>query len=64
MKRKRLRLFVLPKQEEGSTTIEYAVMLSLICGAVISSVGILSLSLKDTFNTSGTAVNNVLGGSP
>jgi Flp pilus assembly pilin Flp len=49
------------KQEDGATSIEYAVMLSLICGAVIGSVGVLSNAMRDSFNKSGTAVNNVLG---
>jgi Flp pilus assembly pilin Flp len=52
------------RQEEGVTSLEYAVMLSLICGAVISSVGVLSVALKDSFNRSGNAVNRVLGGLP
>lgn len=52
------------KHEDGATSIEYAVMLSLICGAVIGSVGVLSNSLRDSFNKSGNAVNNVLGPSP
>jgi Flp pilus assembly pilin Flp len=52
------------RQEEGVTSLEYAVMLSLICGAIISSVGVLSMAMRDSFNRSGNAVNSVLGGPP
>lgn len=52
------------RKEEGATSIEYAVMLSLICGAIISSVGVLSTAMRDSFNRSGNAVNSVLGGPP
>ena len=59
---KHLRLLV--RQVDGTTSIEYAVVLSLICGAIISSVGVLSMAMKDSFNHSGNAINSVLGGSP
>jgi Flp pilus assembly pilin Flp len=46
--------------EEGATTIEYAVMVSLIGAAVIASVGQVATATKNTFNTSGSAINGVL----
>jgi Flp pilus assembly pilin Flp len=44
----------------GATVIEYAVMASLISVAVIASVGQIASRVKDSFNTSGKAVNQSL----
>jgi len=46
--------------EEGATSIEYAVMLSLIAGAIIASVGTLSTRMKSSFNASGDVINPAL----
>lgn len=46
--------------EEGATSIEYAVMVSLIGAAVIASVGQVVTATRNTFNTSGNAINGVL----
>lgn len=45
---------------EGATAIEYAVMASLIAVAVIASVGQVAVATRNTFNTSGNAVNGAL----
>ena len=52
-----LRMFF---SEDGATSIEYAVMLSLIAGAVIASVGTLSSRMKASFNASGDVINPAL----
>lgn len=52
-----LRIFF---SEDGATSIEYAVMLSLIAGAVIASVGTLSSRMKSSFNASGDVINPAL----
>lgn len=58
------RIRALFHNDDGATSIEYAVMLSLICGTLIASVGVLSDAIKDSFNASGSAINSVIGGSP
>ncbi|XZE21302.1 Flp family type IVb pilin [Pirellulaceae bacterium SH449] len=58
---KKIRLKDLLSDQEGATAIEYALMASLIAVAVISSVGLLANKTKDSFNTSGDAINPVLG---
>ena len=52
---KHLREFCL--DESGPTAVEYAVMVSLIAGAVIASVGQMSLATRDSLNSSGSAIN-------
>ncbi|XZE34456.1 Flp family type IVb pilin [Pirellulaceae bacterium SH501] len=49
------------RDEAGATAIEYAVMLSLIAVAVIASVGQVATATKNSFNSSGDAVNAALG---
>lgn len=51
------------RDDDGATSIEYAVVLSLICGALIASVGVMSNAMRDSFNTSGNVINAVLTGS-
>ncbi|MCU0716378.1 MAG: Flp family type IVb pilin [Pirellula sp.] len=48
------------RDEAGATAIEYAVMLSLIAVAVIASVGQVATATKNSFDTSGEAVNAAL----
>ena len=55
---KRFKLFL--HEEDGPTAIEYALMVSLIAVAVIASVGQVANQTKNTFNTSGTAINTAL----
>jgi pilus assembly protein Flp/PilA len=57
----KIRLRSLLSDQEGATAIEYALMASLIAVAVIASVGLLANKTKDSFNTSGEAINPVLG---
>jgi Flp pilus assembly pilin Flp len=52
-----LRMFF---SEEGATSIEYAVMLSLIAGAIIASVGTLASRVRSSFNASGDVINPAL----
>lgn len=58
---KKIRLTGLLSDQEGATAIEYALMASLIAVAVISSVGLLANKTKDSLNSSGDAINPVLG---
>ncbi len=57
------RIRSLVRNDDGATSIEYAVMLGLICIAVIASFSTLTNAMKDSFDASGNAVNSVLGGS-
>jgi pilus assembly protein Flp/PilA len=43
--------------ESGPTAVEYAVMVALIAGAIIASVGQMTNATKDSFNSSGAAIN-------
>ncbi|MBM3964325.1 MAG: Flp family type IVb pilin [Planctomycetes bacterium] len=45
---------------DAATSIEYAVMLSLIAGAIIASVGVLATRMKSSFNASGDVINPAL----
>jgi len=47
-------------EDEGPTAVEYAVMLALIVGAVIGSVGQLATATKNNFDSSGTAINSAM----
>ena len=55
---KRLRRLLV--DDDGPTAVEYAVMVSLIAGAVVVSVNQLSTATKNSFNSSGAAINGVL----
>ena len=46
--------------DEGPTAVEYAVMLSLIAGAVIASVGQLAVATKSNLNSSSSAINSAM----
>jgi pilus assembly protein Flp/PilA len=48
-------------EEDGPTAVEYAVMLALIVGLCITSVGLLSAETGNSFNNSATELNSVLG---
>jgi pilus assembly protein Flp/PilA len=58
----RRRIIQFFKSEDGPTAVEYAVMLALITGAVLASVGTLATATKDSFDYSGNAINAVLSG--
>ena len=47
-------------EDEGPTAVEYAVMLALIVGAVITSVGQLAVATKNNFNASGAAISGAM----
>ncbi|TWT88374.1 Flp/Fap pilin component [Pseudobythopirellula maris] len=51
------------RDEEAATSIEYAVMLALIAGVCIASVGSMSNATADSFDTSATELASALGGS-
>ncbi|MCE3015677.1 MAG: Flp family type IVb pilin [Pirellula sp.] len=44
----------------GATAIEYAVVASLISVAVVASVAQVASRMRDSFNTSGDAINQSL----
>lgn len=48
-------------EEDGPTAVEYAVMLALIVGLCITSVGLLSAETGNSFNNSANELNGVLG---
>ena len=54
----RVRRFLI--EDEGPTAVEYAVMLALIVGALIASVGQLATATKGNFDSSGTAINSAI----
>ena len=54
----RARRFLI--EDEGPTAVEYAVMLALIVGALIASVGQLADATKSNFDSSGTAINSAI----
>lgn len=57
----------LPKQpslwrdEEGTTAVEYAVMLALIIAVCIGSVATLTQETKKSFDASGNAIAGAMG---
>ena len=44
----------------GPTAVEYAVMIALITGALLASVGQLATATKSNFDSSGTAINGAM----
>lgn len=48
-------------EEDGPTAVEYAVMLALIVGLCITSVGLLSAATGSSFGNSASQLNGVLG---
>ncbi len=54
----RLKRFLI--EEDGPTAVEYAVMVSLIAGVCIAAVGQVATATKDSFNTSGSAINSAM----
>lgn len=47
-------------EDEGPTAVEYAVLLALIVGALIVSVGQLATATRSNFDSSGTAINSAI----
>ena len=54
------RLLRVVVDDEGPTAVEYAVMIALIVGALIASVGQLATATKNNFNSSGTAISGAM----
>lgn len=54
----RVRRFLI--EDAGPTAVEYAVLLALIVGALIVSVGQLATATKSNFDSSGTAINSAI----
>lgn len=54
-------LFKLLVCEDGPTAVEYAVMLALIVAICLSSIGLLSTETGNSFSSSATQLNSVLG---
>lgn len=48
-------------EDDGPTAVEYAVMLALIVGLCITSVGLLSAQTGNSFEYSASELNSVLG---
>lgn len=49
------------QEEDGTTAVEYAVMLALIIGVCIGSVTVLATATADSFNTSANAIIGAFG---
>ena len=54
-------LLRLAKDEDGPTSVEYAVMLALIIGVCFGSVGLLSDGLAASLDNTATELSSVLG---
>ena len=48
-------------EEDGPTAVEYAVVLALIIGAIIGTVGILADETRNNFDRSATAIDGAIG---
>jgi pilus assembly protein Flp/PilA len=46
--KKLMRFF---KEEDGATAVEYGIMVALIAGVIIITVGVLGTNTEATFNT-------------
>ena len=49
------------RDEEGTTAVEYAVMLALIIAVCIGSVAALTTETQKSFNDSGAAIAGAMG---
>jgi pilus assembly protein Flp/PilA len=57
------RFLQLLRDEEGPTSVEYAVMLALILMACIASITVFGQATGVSFDSSSTAIINATGGS-
>ena len=48
-------------EEDGTTAVEYAVMIALILGVIIGSVALLGPALNTSFEESGDAMTGAFG---
>ena len=51
----------LARDEDGPTSVEYAVMLALIIGVCVGSVGLLSDGLAASLENTASELNSVFG---
>jgi Flp pilus assembly pilin Flp len=58
---KKVRKFL--QSVDGPTTIEYALLLSLIAAVCVGSVRLMSQSTANSFDNSSQAIGNAFGGS-
>lgn len=49
------------EDEEGPTTVEYAVMLALILVVCLAAIDSLAFATRDSFDTSSNAIDGALG---
>jgi pilus assembly protein Flp/PilA len=49
------------REEDGTTAVEYAVMLALIVAVCIGSIATLTNETRDSFNRSGNAIAGAMG---
>jgi pilus assembly protein Flp/PilA len=49
------------QEEDGPTAVEYAVVLALIVGVCIASVGRLAVVVGDSFESSSESINAAMG---
>ena len=54
------KLIAFLHEDDGPTAVEYAIMLSFIVGACILAVGQVATATKNSFNSSGAAVNSAM----
>ena len=54
-------LYAFMADEDGTTAVEYAVMLALIIAVCAASVSFLASKTKESFDTSGAAINGAIG---
>ena len=48
-------------EEDGTTAVEYAVMIALILGVVIASATFMAGKTRESFDTSGAAISGAFG---
>ncbi|MFC1792084.1 Flp family type IVb pilin [Planctomycetota bacterium] len=56
MLKKMIKRFI--KDERGLEGSEYALLLALICVAIITAVGLLASAIADRFNNTADTINN------
>ncbi|MCO8120333.1 Flp family type IVb pilin [Stieleria sp. TO1_6] len=49
------------REEEGTTAVEYAVMLALIVAVCLGSIATLTNETEESFNRSGNAIAGAMG---
>ncbi|MEZ6135886.1 MAG: Flp family type IVb pilin [Pirellulaceae bacterium] len=49
------------ENEDGPTTVEYAVLLAMIVGVCIGAVQTMSTATQGSFDTSANAISNAIG---